>query len=151
MIFATRRLRVVDRAEARLLFRLLTEVFKEERAPLSDRYLDQLLARDDFWAIAAFSGQEIIGGATAHTLPMTRHEAAEILIYDVAVVPNYRRKGIGRQLVEFLRQSAGSNDVDSLFVMAETQDEHALDFYRRLGGIATATTVFGFSGGTRHA
>jgi aminoglycoside 3-N-acetyltransferase I len=62
MDIAARRLRMTDRADARRLFNLLAEVFEEDCAPLSDRYVDQLLAREDFWALAAFLGEDIIGG-----------------------------------------------------------------------------------------
>jgi hypothetical protein len=34
-----------------------------------------------------------------------------------------------------------------LIVAADNADEHALDFYRRLGGVATLSTVFVFSRG----
>jgi aminoglycoside 3-N-acetyltransferase I len=144
MGIAVRRLGVTDRSDARRLFGLLAEVFEEDCAPLSDHYLDALLARGDFWALAAFSGQHIIGGATAYTLPTTRQESAEIFLYDVAVIGAHRRKGVGRQLLGLLRREAAEAGVHVMFVAAENADEHALDFYRQLGGVPTATTLFGF-------
>jgi aminoglycoside 3-N-acetyltransferase I len=145
MDIAVKRLRMKDRADARRLFCLLGEVFEEKCAPLSDRYLEQLLAREDFWALAALSGEDIIGGATAYTLPMTCQETAEIFIYDVAVISTHRRKGVGRQLIRGLRQEAAKAGIHELFVAADNLDEHALDFYKRLGRAATATTLFAFS------
>jgi aminoglycoside 3-N-acetyltransferase I len=145
MDIAVRRLRVTDRSDARRLFSMLAEVFEEDYAPLSDRYLDQLLARGDFWALAAFFGDDIVGGATAYELPMTRQESAEIFIYDVAVVSAYRRRGVGRRLLELLRREAAEAGIPVMFVAAENADEHALDFYRQLRGVPTATTLFGFS------
>jgi aminoglycoside 3-N-acetyltransferase I len=56
----------------------MAQVFSEDCNPLSDGYLDQLLRRREFWAIAAYSGEDIIGGITAHVLPMTRAESSEI-------------------------------------------------------------------------
>jgi hypothetical protein len=55
----------------------MAHVFVESGGPLSDSYLEQLLRRDEFWAVAAFVGQEIIGGITAHVLPMTRTESVD--------------------------------------------------------------------------
>lgn len=82
-----KRLTAADRTLARQTFHLMAEVFDEARAPLSDAYLDQLLGRADFWALAAMRGGEVAGGLTAHALPLTRFEAWELFIYDIAVAP----------------------------------------------------------------
>lgn len=49
-----------------------------------------MLQFKNFWAIAAFEGDELLGGLSAHTLPMTRSESAEIFIYDIAVQPSHQ-------------------------------------------------------------
>jgi aminoglycoside 3-N-acetyltransferase I len=145
MEVTVKRLGSNDQLDARRLFTLLAEVFEETRAPLSDSYLHELLCRKDFWALAAFAGDDIIGGATAHTLPMTRAETAEMFIFDVAVRGPHRKKGIGRRLLTALRMRASEAGIHELFVAADNADEHALDFYRRLGGVPTPSTVFVFT------
>jgi aminoglycoside 3-N-acetyltransferase I len=142
----TKRLTADDREFARRLFALMAEVFDEDSEQLSDGYLGRLLGRADFWAIAAFVGDDIIGGITAHTLPMTRTESSEIFIYDVAVREDHRRKGVGRQLMTALQEGARAVGIYDLFVPADDDDIHALDFYRALGGIASSVTLFTFSG-----
>lgn len=78
-----RRLTAGDRELAKGLFTLTAEVFEEPAEPLGDAYLDRLLRREDFWALAAFAaGAGVVGGLTAHTLPMARAERSEIFIYD---------------------------------------------------------------------
>ncbi len=104
----TSRLTCGDRDLAKRLFVMMAEVFEEECDHLSDHYLDRLLSREDFWAFAAFAGDEIVGGLTAHTLPMTRSESSEIFIYDLAVREDQQRKGIGRQLMMALREAAAA-------------------------------------------
>jgi aminoglycoside 3-N-acetyltransferase I len=152
----SRRLTTGDRELARALFSLMAEVFEEEPRPLSDGYLDRLLARDEFWAIAAFEsargdrGNRIVGGLTAHTLPMTRAETSELFIYDVAVHPAHQRKGVGRQLVTELRERATAAGIRDLFVPADNDDLHALDFYRALGGTASTVTFFTFADPDTH-
>jgi aminoglycoside 3-N-acetyltransferase I len=141
----TRRLTTGDRDLSRALFALMAEVFEEPGLRLGDGYLDRLLAREDFWAIAAFAGDAIIGGLTAHTLPMTRTESSEIFIYDIAVHTDHQRKGVGRQLLTALRDAAAAAGIDDLFVPADNDDVHALDFYRALGGVAAPVTIFTFS------
>jgi aminoglycoside 3-N-acetyltransferase I len=123
----------------------MAKVFDEGSEELSDGYVDRLLGREDFWAIAAFVDNDIVGGITAHTLPMTRAQYFEIFIYDIAVRSEHQRKGIGRRLVEELRAQAASMGITDLFVPADNEDAHALDFYRALGGEAAPVTIFTFT------
>jgi aminoglycoside 3-N-acetyltransferase I len=141
------RLTSADRVVAKELFVLMAKVFEEDREPLGDAYLDRLLSREGFWAIAAFTGEgELVGGLTAHTLPMTRAEASEIFIYDIAVRTDHQRKGVGRLLVTTLRNEAASLGIEDVFVPADEEDAHALDFYRALGGVESPVRFFTFFG-----
>lgn len=141
-----------DRDVARALFALMAEVFAEDGeapggAALSDGYLARLLSREDFWAIAMFAGDRIVGGRTAHTLPMARTESSEIFIYDIAVRRDQQRQGVGRRLVAELRTRAAARGIREVFVPADDEDVHALGFYRALGGAPSPVTILTF---TRH-
>ena len=142
----TKRLTHGDRELARKMFATMVEVFEEPAAHLSDGYLGRLLEREDFWAIAAFVGNDVVGGLTAHTLPMTRVESSEVLIYDLAVRADYQRQGIGRALIAALREAAEIEGIEGIFVPADNDDLHAIDFYRSLGWASTPVTIFTFSG-----
>ena len=142
----TRRLTSGDRELAKSLFAMMSDVFEEETERLGDDYVDRLLAREDFWVLAAFLGDEIVGGVTAHTLPMTRTESSEVFIYDIAVRPYRQRKGIGRHLITALREAATAAGIQELFVPADNDDVHALEFYRAMGGVPSLVTFFTFSG-----
>ncbi len=140
------RLTTGDRELARRLFATMAQVFEEQCERLSDSYLDRLLEREDFWAVAALAGEEVVGGVTAHTLPMTRTESSELFIYDIAVRPDWQRKGVGRLLMTALRDAAAAAGIRDVFVPADNDDTHALDFYRALGGASSQVTFFTFSG-----
>ena len=144
MDMRVKRLDSSSRKEAQRLFIMMAEVFKEDCDTLTDSYLDQLLCRKDFWVLAVFAGDDIIGGVTAHTLPMTYNESSEIFIFDIAVRSAHQRQGVGRHPVTTLRRLASEVGVYEIFVAADNEDEHALDFYRRLGGMPTPTTMFDF-------
>ncbi|MEO7192152.1 MAG: GNAT family N-acetyltransferase [Vicinamibacterales bacterium] len=141
----TRRLSIHDRDLARTLFTVMAGVFDEQSDPLPDSYLDCLLKRDDFWAIATLDGDEIVGGLTAHSLMMTRSQTSEVFIYDLAVQPHHQRKGVGRQLIEALQSAAAASGITTVFVPVENEDTHALEFYRAVGGTAAPVTFFTFS------
>jgi aminoglycoside 3-N-acetyltransferase I len=145
MEFKVKRLTSNDRKEARQLFTVMADIFTEDCGTLSDRYLDELLHRKDFWALAALAGDDILGGVTAHTLPMTRTESSEIFIYDIAVRSEYRRRGVGRRLLNAVCEQASEAGIQEVFVPADHDDVHALDFYRNLGGTPSSVTVFSFS------
>jgi len=139
------RLTVAELERARELFLVMAGVFETRAEPLSDRYLTRILGRDDFWVLAASVGDRTVGGLTAHTLPLTRGEISEIFIYDLAVVSEHQRQGIGRQLVTTLRSIAAAVGVSVVFVPADNEDTHALDFYRAVGGAPAPVTIFTFS------
>lgn len=140
----SRRLKPGDRDLARQLFLMMADIFEEDCETLSDACLDRLLAREEFWAIAAWDGDQVIGGVTAHTLPMTNADASEVFVYDIAVRSEHRRKGVGRRLITELRERAAANGIRTLFVAADNQDSDALDFYRAVGGTPSPVTLFTF-------
>jgi len=138
------RLTVADVELARALFATMARVFAMDTEVLSDRYLTRLLDRDDFWALAASVDGQLVGGLTAHTLPLTRAEVSEVIIYDIAVVPDWQRHGVGRQLMSALRSQAAGAGITVVFVPADNEDTHALDFYQALGGVPAPVTIFTF-------
>jgi aminoglycoside 3-N-acetyltransferase I len=140
-----RRLGRGDRTAARDMFALMADVFGEGSESLGDDYIDRLLGCETFWAFAAFVGPDIVGGLTAHTLPMTRSASSEVFIYDLAVRQTHQRQGVGSRLVRALREAAARAGINEIFVPADNDDEHALDFYRAQGAIASPVTFFTFS------
>jgi aminoglycoside 3-N-acetyltransferase I len=144
MEIKTKRLTLTNKEEAQNLFTTMAEIFGEDCVPLNDRYIEQLLRRDEFWAVAALADDIIVGGIIAHELPMTRSGSSELFIYDIAVRPNYQRTGIGRRLFSVLCEEASKAGIQDAFVSADDDDVHVLDFYRNLGGVASPVTIFDF-------
>lgn len=142
-----KRLGMADVALAQETFRLMAEVFDEGVSELTEGYVSALLGRADFWAMAALRDARPIGGITAHVIPMTRSEAQELFIYDLAVHPAHQRRGVGRLLVETLCREAAAAGVPVAFVPADVEDDHAVAFYQALGGEAAPVTVFTFEHG----
>ncbi len=129
----------------------MARVFGEQHVELADDYLARLLSDDRFWAIAALSDGQLVGGVTAHTLPMTRSESCELFVYDIAVLPSHQRRGIGRELMRTLRAEAALVGITDAFVAVDAEDAHALDFYRALGGTASSVTMYTFADPTQVA
>lgn len=139
-----RRLDAVDTALARATFALIAEVFEEDYGGHDDGVLHAMLSDERFWGFAALDGDDVIGGLTAHVLPMTRSATSEVFIYDLAVHPAHQRRGVGRRLMEATRAAAADAGIDVVFVAADDEDDHAIDFYRALGGRPGPATFFDF-------
>jgi len=116
------------------LLHLFNIAFEEERALGSNAHLSTLLSDEHFIAMAAFSENKVIGGLTAYKLPMYYSDGSEIFLYDMAVHPDHQRKGIGKQLLDFLKEYCIQHGISVFFVLAHEEDEHALEFYRSTGG-----------------
>ena len=139
---AVRRLESGDVSLAKQLFALFAAVFETDDTEVSNDYAAALLAQPSLWAYVATLDDVVVGGLTAHTLPMTRSESAEIFLYDLAVDTSAQRRGIGRQLVTGLVADAAAAGIDVVFVPADNDDTHALDFYRAIGGRPAEVTIF---------
>ncbi|WP_448700245.1 GNAT family N-acetyltransferase [Mucilaginibacter sp. AW1-3] len=128
---AVKQLSVADLALTQQLFILLQEVFGiENPIKVSDSYVDKLLSNTNFVALAAIYQSEVVGGLTAYRLPMYDKEEEELFIYDIAVRPAFQRNGIGKQLINAAKQFCRKQNVELMFVQADAEDIHALDFYR---------------------
>ncbi|MCU0433516.1 MAG: GNAT family N-acetyltransferase [Bacteroidia bacterium] len=118
------------------LIQLYIEIFERDDAEeLSPEFLRTLLASESMFFLAAFAGNnELTGGLTVHLLPSVYHEKPEVYIYDFAVKENLQRTGIGTGLLNELKRYCSDKNYGSIFVQAETIDNHALKFYRKNGG-----------------
>ena len=99
-----------------------------------------MLHRGDFLVIAGLIDGKPVAGLTAFVLPLTRAEMAELFIYDIAGAPTYQRNGIGGRLVQEVRGLAVERGIASTSVPADNEDNHALEFYRSIGGIPSSAS-----------
>jgi len=98
-----------------------------------DRYLEALLARDTFVAIAGFAGGAVVGGLAGYVLPKFEQARSELYIYDLAVAEAKRRHGIATALIRALQQLAAERGIWVAFVQADLGDDAAIALYTKLG------------------
>lgn len=98
-----------------------------------DEYLSQLLADRNFIAIAALSGDQVVGGLAAYVLRKFEQARSEVYIYDLAVDESYRRQGIATKLISVVQVVAKSRGAYVVFVQADIVDAPAVALYSKLG------------------
>jgi aminoglycoside 3-N-acetyltransferase I len=96
-------------------------------------YIRRLLGGDNFIAVAALLGDEVVGGLAAYELRKFEQERSEIYIYDLAVAAPYRRQGIATALIEQLKVIAAARGAYVIYVQADLPDLPAIELYTKLG------------------
>ena len=127
----------------------LLEVFGEafgdmdayQSAVPSDEYLRLLLTKPHFIALAAVTGDQVVGGLAAYVLEKFEQERQEIYIYDLAVQEQHRRKGIATKLINEIRKIARERGAYVIYVQADKVDDAAIKLYESVG---TKEDVFHF-------
>ncbi|MEP7276892.1 MAG: AAC(3)-I family aminoglycoside N-acetyltransferase [Betaproteobacteria bacterium] len=132
-----RTLRAGDVAAMRAMLRMFGVAFGDPVAYVArqpdDRYLDKLLASDTFVAVAAFAGPDVIGGIAGYALPKFEQPRTELYIYDLAVDPAYRRRGVATTMIEELQRVAAARGAYVIFVQADHGDDAAIALYSKVG------------------
>jgi aminoglycoside 3-N-acetyltransferase I len=98
-----------------------------------DDYLANLLGNQNFIAIAATLGADVIGGLAAYVLPKFEQERSEIYIYDLAVLERHRRKRVATGLIGALKRIGAGIGAYVIFVQADPPDGPAIALYESLG------------------
>lgn len=98
--FLVKRLKEKDVSLFQKLINLFIEVFEDEQTVPSVAHLSQLLKKPDFIAYVAIYNNEVVGGLTAYELVKYYSIESELLIYDIAIKPEFQRRGIGKTLLE---------------------------------------------------
>ncbi len=97
-------------------------------------YLRSLMTRDDAIAVVARDAGEIVGYAVGRVtmLPPFFEQRYRGYIHDVFVKPQFRRRGVGRRLVDAILQWLRQQEVLLVELTVATNNE-AVAFWKRLG------------------
>ena len=110
---------------------LFEDVFEMEDFTIPPpEHLAAVLGREGFMAMVAEDKGKVIGGLTAYTLDHYYQEQPYAYLYDLAVDRDYQRQGIGKQLITALNVHCQEQGYEEVFVQADRDEAHVLDFYR---------------------
>lgn len=126
-----------DLVPMRRVLALFGEVFGEPETCSSkqpdDDYLRGLLGGGAFVCVAAFLGDEVIGGLAGYVLPKFEQRRSEFYIYDLAVAGPHRRRGVATAMIDEVRRIAALRGIYVILVQADYGDEPAIALYTKLG------------------
>lgn len=106
-------------------------VFEKEAFTMpAEKHLKSLLKKRDFFALIATHENNVVGGLTVYVLHNYYSPKPSAYIYDVGILADYQRKGIGKKLLTYLTHYCKERGFEEAFVQAETADTHAVNFYR---------------------
>ncbi|WP_025743304.1 GNAT family N-acetyltransferase [Aquimarina pacifica] len=133
-----------DSEQFRELVKLFNEVFEEPNKVASERQLKKLLKKPDFYAIAAIKKDKVIGGLTAYELQRYYTNKSELYIYDIAVKTELHNQGIGKKLIDYIKDYSMKNGIECIFVEAHSEDRQAVKFYESTFGKSEKVDHFNF-------
>lgn len=135
--FSIRRLGPADVPLMRELNAVFGEAFGERDTyggePPPDRYLEELLAKQQVVVVVALVGITVVGGLVAYELDKFEKMRREIYIYDLAVDARHRRRHIATALIKYLREIAAQRNAWVIYVQADYGDDAAIALYEKLG------------------
>ncbi|HET7128007.1 MAG TPA: GNAT family N-acetyltransferase [Gaiellaceae bacterium] len=98
-----------------------------------------LLADERTTFVVAFDGDTPVGFAFGYVLPRRHGRPTIFFVYELDVDERYRRRGIGRRLMEELL--AGHEEA---FVLTDADNEAAMALYASLGGTRVDSVMWDF-------
>ncbi len=111
----------------------------------SENHLAKLLIDDRTYLFAAIMEDKVIGYALAYRFPSLYQSNYLAYLYDIEVLPTYRRKGAGRVLIESLLSHLKLDDVSELWLGTAPDNTEGQGLFSATGGIKSAETFNDFT------
>ncbi len=94
----------------------------------------QLSKNPDYRFISAMHGDKLVGFCSV----VVNHDIVEqqkpiIMLWNLRVHPNYRNKGIGKSIMDFIEKFGKSINVDFIFLGCDSDNQSARHFYNKIG------------------
>lgn len=135
-------IRPAEEKDVSAMVTLLAELFAIENdfqiePELQIKGLKLLLASRSAIVLVAETGSEVIAMCTGQILISTAEGGPSLLVEDVVVTREFKRNGIGKQLLEAIAAEAARQGISRLQLLADRNNSTALNFYRNAGWDST--------------
>lgn len=124
-------------ADDRDVVTAMSDLFDEPAVP---EHTERFLHDERHHLLIAREGNEIAGFVTG--VEMTHPDkGTEMFLYELAVDDGWRRRGVGRSLVDALATLAQARDCYGMWVLTDADNDAALATYTAAGGRSTGSQV----------
>ncbi|WP_432738263.1 GNAT family N-acetyltransferase [Maridesulfovibrio sp. FT414] len=135
---ATATIRTARSADLEPMANLLKMLFSIETDFSADRSrqltgLRMLMGNPRARILVADHGGEVVGMCTGQIVISTAEGGPSILVEDVVVREDFQNRGIGRLLMQGLYEFAEENRATRLQLLADCDNQPALNFYEKTG------------------
>lgn len=118
--------------------KLYPEIIKKDCENRNERELYELIAdSQSIYVVADDDDEKVVGFCLATKLKKLESEQvferSYIMINDLFVIPEYRRKGIGKMFIEYVEKIASKLKYDSVEMNCWAKNEEAMAFYKACG------------------
>jgi len=131
---AIRRLEPGDEARAAEA----SALFKSAAASLARA--TSFLADSRNYIVVAEAGDELAGFLIAYRLARLDREADQLFVYEIEVVPAFRRRRIGTKLMQWVRRTVDEERLMEAFVLTDSGNPAAIGLYGSTGAHVEADT-----------
>ena len=97
--------------------------------------------------LVAFAGSDPVGVLLAYELPRRHGDETKMILYEIGVREDWRRRGVGRGLIERFGDLCRERGARRAFVLTDEANEAAMALYASTGGQRARTddVVFFYS------
>lgn len=125
-----------DPGDLRLAYQAVVDV--NGHAPADEAALEAFLVDDASYLLLAEVEGRAVGSLIGHRLRTPHAEQPHLLLYEIDVASAWRRRGIGRRLVEAFLDEARAAGARGAWVVTNRSNEAAMALYRSCGLTDTA-------------
>ncbi|HEY0428153.1 MAG TPA: GNAT family N-acetyltransferase [Pyrinomonadaceae bacterium] len=100
---------------------------------VSAEYLQRFLSNPANYLIVAEAGNELAGFLLGYRLERLKEESFKFFIYEIDVVENFRRRGVGTALIEYAKNIVSRENMINAFVFTNYSNAGAVEFYKSTG------------------
>jgi ribosomal protein S18 acetylase RimI-like enzyme len=104
------------------------------RPPLEDDGAARFLANGRNHLLAAFEGEEPVGMVLGQELDRRHGDEPKMLLYEIDVREDRRRRGIGRALMDAFGEVCRERGYPTAWVLTDEENPPAVAFYAACGG-----------------
>lgn len=113
------------------------KVKSEEDNPYANREaINQFLNNTNNFFLAALDNENVIGYAIAYSQNRLDTLSNMMCLYEIGVLKDYRRKGVGKSLINELKQLCKKESFMKMWVPTNISNKPACALYERTGGVA---------------